>query len=105
MAKRNTINFLEGAAAGLAIGVAATIFLSSKKGKELTKEMKDKLADFYVWIAPKVKKMEKMGEKQYKEFMKDAVIQYGKAKKLSENITKQLVTEAQKSWHHITKHS
>ena len=35
MAKGNTTKFLEGAVAGLALGVATTMFLSSKKGKEV----------------------------------------------------------------------
>ena len=104
MAKGSTTKFLEGAVAGLALGVAATMFMSSKKGKELTKEAKEKMADFYKYIAPKVKKMKKMGEEEYKVFMKNAVMQYSKAKKISEDVAKELVKEAQKSWHYFSKH-
>ncbi len=104
MAKGNTKKFLEGAAAGLALGVAATIFLSSKKGKELRKDVKEKIADFYKYIAPKVKKMGKMGEQEYKTFMKNAVAQYVKAKKISKGVAKELMQETQKSWHHFSKH-
>jgi gas vesicle protein len=104
MAKVNPSKFLKGAVAGLALGVAASIFLSSKKGKELREDVKDKMADFYKYIIPKVKKIEKMGEKEYKEFMKNAVGQYSKAKKISEDVAKELVKETQKSWHYFTKH-
>ena len=106
MAKpKGTLKFLEGAAAGLALGVAASLFLTSKKGKELRKDVKEKMADFYKYIAPKVKKMKQMGEKEYKEFMKGAALQYGKAKKLSADMTGELVKEAQKTWKHFSKHS
>lgn len=73
MAKNNNgLKFLEGAVAGLALGVAASLFLSSKTGKKVTKEAGHVMADFYKHIAPKVKKMKKMGEQEYKEFMKNA---------------------------------
>src|SRR3989338_4679063 len=104
MAKGTTKKFLEGAAAGLALGVAATIFLSSKKGKELREDVKEKMADFYKYIAPKVKKMGKMGEKEYKEFMKNAVAHYSKAKKVSGDVAKEIMKETQKSWRHFSKH-
>jgi len=104
MAKNKTSKFLEGAIAGLALGVATSVFVSSKKGKELREDVKDKMADFYKYIVPKVKKVKKMGEKEYKEFMKNAVGQYSKARKISEDMSKELVKEAQKSWHYFTKH-
>ncbi|MDP2741263.1 MAG: YtxH domain-containing protein [bacterium] len=104
MAKNNTQKFLGGAIAGLALGVAASIFVSSKKGKELREDVKDRMADFYKYIVPKVKKIEKMGEKEYKEFMKNAVGQYSKARKISEDVSKEIVKEAQKSWHYFSKH-
>jgi gas vesicle protein len=105
MAKNNgTIKMLEGAVAGLALGVAASMFMASKKGKELKNNIADVSADFYKYISPKVKKMQKMGEKEYKEFMKTSVAQYVKAKKISEGMAKDLVKEAQSTWKHISKH-
>lgn len=104
MAKSNTIKFLEGAVAGVALGVAASMFLASKKGKELKKDIKDVTADFYKYISPKVKKIGKMGEDEYKKFMKNAAEQYSKTKKISEDIAKDLVKDAQQSWKHFSKH-
>ena len=105
MKKQNTaIKFLEGAVAGLALGVAASMFLSSKKGKELKGDIENVMADFYKYISPKVKKIEKMGEKEYKEFMKNAAEQYVKTRKVSVDTAKQLIKEAQQSWKHFSKH-
>lgn len=104
MAKKgNSLKFLEGAVAGLALGVAASLFLTSKRGKEIRHDVKEKMADFYKYIAPKVKKMKQMGEKEYKVFMKNAAMQYGKAKKFSAAATAELIKEAQKTWHHFSK--
>ena len=104
MAKGNTLKFLEGAVAGVALGVAASMFLASKKGKELKEGVTDVMADFYKSISPKIKKIEKMGEKEYKLFMKNAAEQYAKTKKISEDVAKDLVKDAQQSWKHFSKH-
>src|ERR1700680_397885 len=106
MAKKNKGGaiFLEGAVAGLVLGVAATVLMESKKGKAFQQQVKEKAVDFYKYIAPKVKTIKKMSEKEYKEFMKVAVVQYAKAKKISEAVTKELVKETQKSWSYFSKH-
>ena len=102
MAKNNTLKFLEGAAAGIALGVAANMFLSSKKGKEVQKDVVGVIADFYKYISPKVRKMEKVGEKEYKLFMKNSAEQYVAAKKISGDIAKELIKEVQQSWEHFS---
>lgn len=104
MAKNNAMKFLGGAMAGVALGVAASMFLSSKKGKELKNDLSDVMADFYKSISPKLKKIKKMGEKEYKEFMKNAAMQYAKTKKMSEDMATQLTKDAQQSWKHFSKH-
>ena len=104
MAKGNALKFIEGAVAGLALGVATTMFLSSKKGKETTAGVEDMMADFYKYITPRIKKIQKMGEKEYKMFMKESAEKYAKAKKMSEDMTKELMKEAQQSWKHFSKH-
>ena len=104
MDNNNVPKFLQGAVAGIALGVAATMFLSSKKGKELRGEIEDITADFYKHISAEIKKIEKMGEKEYKLFMKNAAEQYAKAKKLSEEMTKQLIENVQESWEHFSEY-
>ena len=56
--------FLSGALIGAALGVAAGIFATSKKGKEISKEAKVKIAEFYKFIAPQIKKAKEMGEEE-----------------------------------------
>jgi len=106
--KGNTTKFLEGTMAGVALGVAASMFLASKEGKSIkinvVKSIKDTTADFYKSVSPKIKKMEKMGEKEYKEFMKNSAEQYVSKKKISEDIAKQLIKEVQQSWSHFSRH-
>ena len=104
MAKGNTFKFLEGAAIGVILGVAANMFLASKKGKEFKKDMGAITADFYKSIAPKLKKIGKMGEKEYKLFMANALEQYAKTKKISDDKVKQLKKEVELSWKHFAKH-
>ncbi len=104
MAKGNTTKFLQGAVIGIALGVAASVYLGFKKGKIVKDDIIDVMADFYKDISPKVKKVEKMGEKEYKLFMKKAAVQYAKTKKISAKLAKQLVKEAQQSWTHLANH-
>ncbi|MFA6189930.1 MAG: YtxH domain-containing protein [Candidatus Staskawiczbacteria bacterium] len=101
MTKENKFKFLEGAVAGIALGVAASMFLSSKKGKKMMDNIEDITADFYKNISPKLKKMKKMGEKEYALFMENAVEQYIKTKKISEDMAKQLAVKAKQSWKHF----
>jgi len=102
--KNNALKFLEGTVAGVALGVAASMFMASNKGKKIKNDLSDMAADFYKYISPKIKKVQKMGEKEYKEFMKASVAQYAKSKKMSEEMIKQLTKEAQQSWKHLSKH-
>lgn len=102
--KNNALKIIEGAVAGLALGVAAGMFLSSKKGKALRKDIAEVMGDFYKYISPKIKKIEKMGEKEYKEFMKAAAEQYVKTKKISGNMAAELVKNVQQSWKHFSSH-
>ena len=104
MAKGNTAKFIEGTVAGVALGVAASMFLASSKGKEFKNDVNVVTADFYKYISSKVKKIEKMGEEEYKGFMKSVAEQYIKAKKIPEDMAKQLMKTAQQSWKHFSKH-
>ena len=106
--KGGASKFLEGAVAGLALGVVASMILATKKGKALqknvAKNLDDIMTEFYKYISPKIKKIEKMGEKEYKEFMKNSAAQYAKTKKMSEDMTKQMIKESQQSWKHFSRH-
>lgn len=104
MAKGNATKFLQGTVIGIALGVAASIYLGLKKGKIVEDDIIDIMADFYKDISPKVKKINKMGEKEYKIFMEKAAVQYAKTKKISAKMAKELIGETQRSWKHFSSH-
>lgn len=103
MAKKSS-KFLSGAMVEAALGIAAGLFANSKAGKELKKEVKDKMADFYQTITPKLKKMKEVGEKEYKAFINKAAADYNKDGKFSKEDLKKLAKQAGDSWKHIKKH-
>lgn len=96
--------FLSGALIGAALGVAAGLFATSKAGKDMTKEVKNKSVEFYKYIAPQIKKAKEMGEKEYKEFINKALVSYNKNKKFSDKDIENLKKEAKASWKHLKKH-
>lgn len=100
---KNDNKFINGALIGATLAIAIGIFAESKKGKELKKEVKDKVADFYKTITPKLKKMKEVGEKEYKTFIDKALADYNKDGKFDKEDLKKLATEAHKSWKHLKK--
>lgn len=98
MAQGNKLKFIEGAVAGVALAVAAGMFLKTKRGKKLKKDIESVAADFYEYVSPMLKSAKKMSEKEYKIFMKNAAEQYAKVKKISSDMAKQLIEKAQESW-------
>ena len=100
---KKSSKFLSGALIGAALGVAAGIFASSKTGKEVRKEIKDKSAEFYKFIANKIKMAKTVGEKEYKAFINKALAEYGKNKKFKKEDLKKLAKDAHMSWKHLKK--
>ncbi|AKM84362.1 TPA: hypothetical protein DCZ46_03375 [Candidatus Campbellbacteria bacterium] len=99
-----TKKVMEGALAGAVLGVAAGLFITSKKGKEVQKDVKKHIADFYKSVSPKIKKVKKMTEEDFKKFMEESVVKYGKAKKMTEEEVKDLSKEVKAGWKHLAKH-
>ena len=105
MAKKgNAGKVLEGALAGAALGIAATMFYGSKAGKKAQKKAKVAAGKFYRHMAPKVKKMKKVGEAQLKAYAVKGVKEYAKAQKLSAAEEKMLLAEAKRAWQYAQKH-
>ncbi len=103
MAKGIT-KFLRGAAAGLALGVGASIFLSTKKGKKFKKEIDGIVADFYKYTAPRLKKIGKMSQQEYEDFMEKAAVEYVKAKNISADNIDKIVKSAKNSWDYFSEY-
>ena len=98
------IKIVEGALIGAALGFAAGMILAPESGKKLREDIKNKSADFYKSVAPKIKKMKKMTEKGYNNFIEKAAETYGKTKKLSAEEKAALIKTARDSWKHFKKH-
>src|SRR3989344_1671405 len=103
MAKTNKYLWLEGAIAGAVIGVGAALLAKSDIGKKLGKDAKHSLSDFLKYLAPRIKKVKKMGEAEYKVIVSEAMKQYSKNKKLSLAEIKRLTKEAYATWSHVKK--
>jgi len=101
--KGNSYAWLEGGLIGAALGVGAGLLVSSKLGKNLGDKVKDLSADFYRYLSPQIKKVKKMGEAEYKEFVKEAMKRYSKSKKLTEEEAKGLIKDAHGAWKHLKK--
>lgn len=104
MKKNTKMKLMGGAMAGAALAIAAGLFLTTKPGKKLQKDMKSRVAELYKMAAPQLKKMTKMGEAEYKVVMRKAAAAYSKARKLSAAEAKMLQKEAEASWKSVQKH-
>lgn len=102
---RSGDNFIEGALIGAALGVAAGIFAGTKTGKKIGREVahdaKRQSVEFYRYVAPKLRKAKRMSEREYKAFLKKAMVGYSRGKKMSAVETARLLKEVQSSWKHL----
>lgn len=89
-------------AGGLA--VAAGLFLASKQGQKFRKGIKARYSDFYKQMAPKLKKLKSMSEREYQAYMKSAVQAYARAKKLTAAESDELMGYADTVWKAVKKH-
>ena len=104
MAKKKSSSMLGGALIGAALGVAAGMLLAPASGKKTRGDIGKKSAEFYAHLAPRLKKAKRMGEAEYKLFVREAAKNYSKAKRLSAHEEKAIVAHAHKSWKHLRRH-
>lgn len=102
--KGNGYAWIAGGLVGAALGVGAALLAESKTGKKMGKKVKHAASDFYAFMAPQLKKVKKMGEVEYKNFVEEAMKQYAKKKKISAVEARHLTKEAKASWKHLKKH-
>ena len=103
MAKKSN-KFLTGAVVGAVLGVVSGLLLAPESGKKMRNDIKTKSAEFYKWIAPKIKKMGKITKKDYELVVTSMAHAYGKVKKLSTSEVNQIVASAKKHWNDFAKH-
>lgn len=73
-----------GLMAGAVIGMAAGLFLQSRKGKELTKEAQEKAAALEEQVMKKLKDVKHLSQKKYEEVVDHVMAYYERTKELSE---------------------
>ncbi len=72
-----------GIAAGAILGLAAGLFLQSKKGKELTKDARKKAMVLQKQVMKRLDDAGEMSKEVYEEIVDDVVKYYGKSKDLA----------------------
>ena len=102
--KKNKGGVLMGTLVGAALGAAAGILLAPESGKKIRKDIKNKSAEFYAYLAPQLKKIKKLGQAEFKVLVENTAKNYSKAKKLSLKEEKVLIERAQNSWNHLKRH-
>jgi len=71
-----------GVAAGAILGLAAGLFLQSKKGKELTKDARKKAMALQKLVMKRIDAAGEMTKEVYEEIVEDVLKHYGKSKDL-----------------------
>ncbi len=95
---------IKGGLLGAVLAVAAGLFLISKPGKKIRKDIKQHIAAFYKQLSPQLRKIRKMGEREFKDFVKGALKTYSAAHKLSRTEEKAIAKDIQKTWKQLKKH-
>jgi len=89
---------ITGALIGAAVGVAAGLLIPSNTGKKIKKQMKASTADFYRYLAPRIKRLKTVGEREYKALIDQAAKSYAEVKDISAKEMADLVDSAKDSW-------
>lgn len=95
---------IKGGLLGAVLAVAAGLFLVSKPGKKLRRDIKHHVASFYRQLSPQLKKIRKMGEAEFKSFVQGALKAYSAAHKLSRAEEKAISHEVKKTWKQLKRH-
>jgi gas vesicle protein len=72
-----------GLAAGAILGLAAGLFIQSKKGKELTKDARKKAMALQKQVMKRLQKTGEMTKATYEEIVEDVVKYYAKSKDIA----------------------
>lgn len=90
--------FLAGAAVGTAAGVALGKYLASEEGKKKKEKMMKRWADWHAYMRSKMEDMKGMEKSKYKQIITSVAEEYGKVKKLSDDVIDDLVKKTLALW-------
>ena len=84
MAQKSSSHLQAGLVAGAILGVAAGLFLQSRKGKELTKEAQKKAMQLQMQVMKKLQNVEMLSKETYTEIVDHVLGYYQKTKEVAE---------------------
>lgn len=86
---------------GAAIGVASAVFLQSKQGKQITKDLQKKVAALQKKVAAKLKDVEVMTKEQYQDLVDEIVAYYVKTKDIAKSEIPAVKKQLMSTWKSI----
>lgn len=96
-------HFKAGVLAGAVFGIAAGIFMSSKQGKKLAKELKSQTTDIQARIVKELKKGKKMSEENYGMAIDNVLGYYAKSRKIASKEVPELRRYLMAKWKSVKK--
>lgn len=76
--------FIKGVITGVAVSAAAAWWWNSEHGKATREKVHDSVDDFYDYMAPKLKRIQKMSRRKIQRIMRRALRDYADLKDLSQ---------------------
>lgn len=101
--KKKSSHLGAGIAAGAILGLAAGLFLQSKKGKELTKDARKKAMVLQKQVMKRLEKAGEMSKDVYEEIVDDVVKYYAKSKDLAAKEIPEVRAFLMSKWKEIEK--
>jgi gas vesicle protein len=96
-------HFKAGVLAGAVFGIAAGIFMSSKQGKQLAKQLKSQTAEIQGRIVKELKKSKKMSEENYGKAIDSVLGYYAKSRKIAAKEVPELRKYLMAKWKSVKK--
>lgn len=97
------VTIIAGAVIGAALGVAAGLLMPKNAGKKVQQEFKARSGEFYKFLAPRLKRLKHVGEREYKALVDQAAKSYAELKDISAKEMTDLAKSAKDSWGEMRK--
>lgn len=103
MTDQKKSHFGAGLLAGAMLGVAAGLFLQSKKGKQMTKEMRQKANKLQIKLMKELKEAKHLTKEKYEELVDKMMDYYVQTKEVAKTEIPAIRSYLVKSWSQIQK--